>query len=245
ALARALLKLAEEPVEALHHEVPLRAPYLDGLLHPDDVKQVLRWLDDPSGFRATSSPQEWAAFVALCQSRYGFHPEQDGPITAARLLGQRNGPWDTAWKRFAEAPAAYQALPEALRQARPTNVLPLFDSPESWPQENEQGETALRQALLDLARLDAQAARDALFELEKEHGPRRDWVWARLGRSPLAVALVHLAALALATVETPADLGAVQAALRTMYRPWLEAGAHALQQAVAAGDPCQTYVAMS
>src|SRR5204863_1195811 len=32
--------------------------------------------------------------------------------------------------------------------------------------------------------------------LEAEHGPRRQWVWAKLGQSPLARALTHLSAIA-------------------------------------------------
>lgn len=201
ALSRSLLKLAEEPVEALRLAAPIRAPYLDSLLHPDDVKNVLRWLNDSTGFRAASSPEEWAAFVALCQNRYGLNPERDGPITAARLLGQRTGAWETVWRRLAEAPARYAAIPEVLRQARPTKLLPLLDFVESWPQENEAAEDALRQALHSLASLDASSAREAVLRLETEHGHRRGWVWAALGRAPLASALEHLAGLARETAQ--------------------------------------------
>ena len=45
ALQRSLLKLAEEPIEAIHQAAPIRAFYLDGLIHPDNVKNVLRWLE--------------------------------------------------------------------------------------------------------------------------------------------------------------------------------------------------------
>ena len=118
ALLRSLLKLAEEPVELLHREEPIRAPFLNGLLHPDDVRNILRWLNDPTGFRAGSRREEWAAFVAVCQSRYEVDPETDGPITAARLLGQRANAWDTVWRRFAEAPAG-----EDLAAAGPSRIL--------------------------------------------------------------------------------------------------------------------------
>ena len=40
------------------------------------------------------------------------------------------------------------------------------------------------------------AARDRLLELEKTHGVRREWVWAKLAQAPLAAALEHLAMLA-------------------------------------------------
>src|SRR5207249_4821164 len=39
-------------------------------------------------------------------------------------------------------------------------------------------------------------------DLEKEHAPRRFWVWATLGRSPLATALEHLLTLAKETERT-------------------------------------------
>jgi len=201
ALARALPKLIEEPAITLRREAPIRAPYLNGLLHPDHVKDVLRWIDDPTGFRSSSTGEEWQGFLDLCQDRYGFHPERDGPITAARLLGQRDGLWGTVWRRFAEAPAAYRAVPDVLRKARPDKLLPLLDTGESWPQENEAAEAALRAALLGLASLDAEAARKAIIELEREHGPRRSWVWSALGGAPLANAVGHLASLATETAQ--------------------------------------------
>ena len=104
ALQRSLLKLAEEPIEAIHQAAPIRAFYLDGLIHPDNVKNVLRWLNDPKGYRGECSDQEWAAFVALCESHYDFHPDKDGQMTAAEKLGQQYGNWDMVWRRFAEAP---------------------------------------------------------------------------------------------------------------------------------------------
>lgn len=201
ALVRAMPTIIEEPIGSVRREAPIRAPYLNGLLHPDHVKDVLRWLDDPSAFRASSTAEEWAGFVDLCQDRYEFHPEHDGPITAARLLGLRDGSWRTVWQRFAEAPGVYRAVPETLRKARPEKLLPLLDSQESWPQENEGAEAALREALLGLASLDAEAARKAIIDLEGEHRHRRDWVWSALGRAPLANALGHLANMAKGTSQ--------------------------------------------
>lgn len=278
ALLRSLLKLADEPVEALHREAPIRGPFLNGLLHPDEVRDLLRWLNDPKSFRAGLTTEGWEAFVALCQTRYQFHPEKDGPITAARSLGLRAGAWDKVWRRFAEAPASYAGLPEALRQARPSKLPSFVESPEAWPQENDAAEAVLRQALLDVANLNPQAARGVIADLEKGHGYRRAWVWAALGQTSLGNALEHLAILAretvqplggssvneistayaergwradlalldaLAAVERTEDFAAVRVAAQTIYRPWLEAGAVALQEAVAAGGPPQSYAAMS
>lgn len=199
ALQRSLLRLTEEPLDALRRRAPLRAPYLDGLLHPDDVKNVLRWLDDPKGFREESTDQEWAAFVALCEDRYDFHPERDAPITAAEKLGQQDGNWGTVWHRFAEAPTAYGAIPGRLREAKPEKTLPLLHHAESWPQDNEEAERALREALLHSANLDPDAARQAILDLERDHGHRGGWVWASLGFAPMAKAIKHLATMAKAS----------------------------------------------
>ena len=146
ALQRSLLKLAEEPIEAIHQAAPLRAFYLDGLIHPDNVKNVLRWLNDPRRYRYECSDQEWGSFVALCESYYDFHPDRDSPVTVAEKLGHQYGNWDMVWRRFAEAPASYRVIPDRLREAKPQMTLPLLDLSESWPQNNEAAEIALRVA---------------------------------------------------------------------------------------------------
>ena len=199
ALQRSLVRLAEEPLEALHGEVPLRAAFLDGLLHPDDVKNVLRWLNDPKNYRGECTDQEWAAFVALCQDRYDFDPQTDGPVTAAEKLGQQDGNWRVVWRRFAEAPATYRVIPERLREAKPEKTLPLLYHTESWPQDNETAENSLRVALVQLSNLDPDTARRAILDLERDHGQRRNWVWSSLGSAPMAKAIEHLATMAKAT----------------------------------------------
>ena len=196
ALQRSLPKLAEEPIKAIKQAAPLRASYLDRLLHPDNVKDVLQWLNDSSGYQDECSDQEWAAFVALCESHYDFHPDKDSPVTAAEKLGQRHGNWDMVWHRFAEAPASYPAISNWLREAKPEKTLPLLDHPESWPQNNEAAEIALHDALVSLSDLDLGAARRRILELEQDHGERRSWVWASLGSAPLAQAIEHLAKMA-------------------------------------------------
>ena len=199
ALQRSLLKLVEEPLASIHRAAPLRAFYLDGLIHPDNVKNVLRWLNDPKAYEDECSEQEWAAFVALCESHYDFHPDKDGPVTAAEKLGQQHSNWDMVWRRFAEAPASYQTIPDWLREAKPQMTMPLLDNSESWPQNNEAAEIALRNALLSLLDLDPDAARRKILELEQHHGERRSWVWASLGSAPLAQAIEHLATMARVT----------------------------------------------
>jgi hypothetical protein len=67
---------------------------------------------------------------------------------------------------------------------------------EAWPQDNEAEEAELRQALYELAALPVAQARAQLCDLEQKHGVRRSWVWAKLGRTPLAQAIHHLSRMA-------------------------------------------------
>lgn len=199
ALSRALPKVLDEPVPILETNSPLRAAYLNGLLAPDPEREILRWLDDPAGYRSRAEADaqaDWAAFRAVCKNTYGFDPVADGDVTAARLLGEHKGPWEAVWRRYAEAPGRYPNLPGLLDRARPE--MTLFEpSVPYWPRDNRAEEDRLRTSLLALP--NDPSPREALLALEAEHGERRTWVWSEIGRAPLVGALLHLAALAEST----------------------------------------------
>jgi hypothetical protein len=76
------------------------------------------------------------------------------------------------------------------------NRLGLLFVKETWPDENDEAEKTLRRGLQQLAEVNSTEAREKILVMEKEHAVRRHWVWAKLGLSPLARALAHLAALA-------------------------------------------------
>jgi len=217
ALQRALLKLADEPIARLKKEAPLRAPFFDALLNPDEVRSLLLWLNDSEGYPKRCSAAEWASFCGLCQRKYGFHPEKDGVMTAMAFFGQHQDFWSNVWNRFKEAPHAYPHLPELLRRARPQQ-LPLFALSESWPQDNATAENNLRERLTRLRDLPPHEVRAAINDLEQEHAPRRTWVWAMLGQSPLAMALRYLTALAKET-ERPLG-GTTLAEVNKSYAEW-------------------------
>ncbi|MBX3053887.1 MAG: BREX-1 system phosphatase PglZ type B [Caldilineaceae bacterium] len=197
ALLRALPRLVHEPVARLRSQAPLRAAFFDELLNPDEVRRLLKWMDDPQGWRDQMAEAEWRAFVSLCRNKYGLDPEKESNLSAAERLGNPSGVWQVVWQRYSEVPEAYPAIPELLRRAAPSqpNLLGENASP-YYPQDNENAEAELRDALLALEKSTSSQARQALLKMEERHGHRRQWVWAKLGQAPLALALVHLLELA-------------------------------------------------
>ncbi len=203
AAGRALQVLLDVPQETIVRAAPLRAGWFNNLLNPDEQLNLLRWMNDPSGFQAGCDPNAWEAFVTICVDRYRFNPEYDSPIEAAGHMGKHDDTnWRLVWGRYTHAPTRYPHLPELLRQARPQRELPMFYQPSSWPQDNEAAEDALQiqlSSMIDDA--DHALTRSELLKLEREHGARREWVWSDLGLSPLAHAIEHLAILAERSAE--------------------------------------------
>ena len=193
----ALTELATTSVERLKGK-HLEAEDFDKLFSDDPAKDLLLWLSDPEPVSSSWNGGRWSAFKSRSKAELRFDPEKDGALVAAELLGRREGSWASVWERFTESPALYPGVPELLRKAMPSE---LFREPSSWPQNNEKDEAALRQALLALENITPSAARDRLLDLEKTHGVRREWVWAKLAQAPLSGALEHLAALAKRTAS--------------------------------------------
>lgn len=182
----------------------LEANDFDALFSDDPIRDLLFWLSEPESALAGWEAGRRNAFASRCKSDFQFDPDKDGVLVAAERLGRREGSWESVWNRFAESPALYRGLPELLRKAMPSDLF--VDQPSSWPQNNEKGESELRRALLALEGKAPSAAREEIVRLEKTHGPRREWVWAKLDMAPLARALLHLAEVA---KRTSRDLGGV------------------------------------
>ncbi len=199
AIRGALSKLTVAPVKQLMNK-RLEAEDFDRLMIGDTTRDLLRWLSDPKGVRSELDQGTWAAFCSRCRQDYGFNPETDGDIVGGEKLGIRDGVWHGVWERFVESPALYPGVPDLLRRSKPAGLL-IFN-PESWPDENETMENTLRAALVEIGTINSSEARQHLEKLEATHGVRRRWVWARLGMSPLANALKHLAVLAKRTAMT-------------------------------------------
>ena len=213
----ALSQLAVTPIARLRGK-RLEAEDFDKLMIDDPSRDLLLWLNDPEGIRQQWDQPKWSAFCSRCRADYHFDPEKDGAIVAGEKLGLRTDLWDAVWRRFREAPALYPSLPDLLRRAKPAILI--FDK-ETWPDENEAQEQALRIALLALGSAQPAEARHTIQTLEREHGQRRAWVWCTLGLSPLALALRHLAVLAQHTMTALGGDSADTMAKRYMDDAWL------------------------
>ena len=263
AMLGALSQLAAIPVSRLRGK-RLEAEDFDRLMIADTPRELLLWLSDPVHTCQKWGSGKWAAFCSRCKAEYGFDPQGEGELFAAEKLGLRETEvWRTLWDRYAEAPALYPGIPDLLRRAKPAKLI--FDR-EPWPDLNETEESSLKTCLLEFETLPPAEARQKIEELENAHGARRNWIWARLGKSPLAEALKHLATLArktaqglggsspkamadlyteegyladdavlkaISSVKSTEDTRAVQAAVRSMYLPWLEDTVRHFQDLVA------------
>lgn len=238
----ALTELAMTTVASLKDK-HLEAEDFDKLFSDDPAKDLLLWLSDveaaSSRFKNTRQDDastlgwnsgRWSAFKSRCKADLKFDPDKDGEIVAAELLGRQEGPWGSVWERFSESPALYPGVPELLSKAMPRD---LFVEPSSWPRKNEKEETALRKALLNLETIAPSAAREQILALEKIHGLRREWVWAKLHQTPLANAIGHLAVLVERTVSKLGGASVVEMAKLYVDDGWkVDAAALAAMAAV-------------
>jgi len=207
-LLLALGLVLDERLDRLRKQI-LDADYFGDLVNPDPVRFLLGWLDDLHGYRDRLDDAQWAAFVHQCKADYGFDPTVDGEVTAARLLGNRQGSWMNVWERFADTPELYPGVPEQLRKAGAEQQMTLGGQPsDAWPQDNEAAEDQLRSRLLDFAALTPEGARAEIVRVDAEHAWRRRTVWADLGEAPLAFALEQMVILAELTSQ-PLDLGSL------------------------------------
>jgi hypothetical protein len=199
AMQRALSQLAVTTTARLRDK-RLEAEDFDKLMIGDTPRDLLLWLGNPATTREHWDEAKWAAFRNRCVQDYDFDPESEGEITGGEKIAERKDAWYGVWERFAESPALYPGIPDLLRRAKPKGKL-IFEK-ETWPDENDAMEDSLRKALLEIGTMKPADGRLRLEQLETEHGPRCGWAWSRLGLSPLAGAMTHLAVLAKRTATT-------------------------------------------
>lgn len=261
AIQRSLHALANASVEALSGR-RLEAADFDHLNAPDPARDLLRWIDEPGGTRASWGEERWSSFCAISKQEFGLDPVAEGTLIAAEQLARAEGAWRALWTRFEEAPTRYPGIITELRRVQPRDLL---FPPRAIPAVNEREENRLREALGAVREMAPADAAKRVLELEKVHGERREWIWARVGEADLAVALAPLARIAVSTtsapggsdcralgeayaddlwrlddaalraiaaVKTAGDRDLVFSVLAAVYAPWLDLAARRFQDVV-------------
>ncbi len=211
ALLRALPEVALAPVSQLAGR-RLEADDFDRMLAGDVIRDLLRWMGDADATRARLGANGWHAFCNRCRDELGFNPADQADVVAGERMAKGEGAWVAVWERFAEAPGGYGDVAGLLRRSAPAGAL-RFEERERWPDLNDEDERAVRDALAKLPALPHGEACEAVAALERHHGERRAWVWARLGLAPMAGVLKPLARVAAAARQAlggtePADMAA-------------------------------------
>ncbi len=193
----------------------INAEWLMSLLAPNPTRDLLLWMNAPEETRSQWGDVLWSVFAKRCKSDFSFDPVADGVLVAAERLAKGDGKWAAVLVLYRDSFGSVPNVFALLAKIQPPQMglFPDQDQLAGYPQANEQGEVGLRYALSACAAMDATQARAAVTAAEKEHGLRRGWLWARMGRSSLASALAHLAVVAdrgaYAPIgQTPAELAA-------------------------------------
>jgi hypothetical protein len=186
--------------EVLANKTIIDADYLNNQLFPDIIPTILKWMCKGDVFLNTMDSGKREVFTNLCRSQYDFEPDFRNIIAIAEKLGAQKNAWKYVWQMYANAPKRYPEMEDLLRSAKPSDLgSGIFALPqESWPQVNEEKEDALRQSLVEAAKLDVHKAIDELRKLEEEHSLRRKWVWFEIGKSPLTDSLQYMVQMATA-----------------------------------------------
>lgn len=239
ALQEQLEQVMRTPLDQLQGQ-RLEAQAFHGLVADDPVRLLLQWMANDGEVKWPAA--QWKAFVAQMKKQFKLDPEKDGVLVATEHLVHGTNGWDAVWKRFCESPRSYPGLKEVLERVQPKD---LFEKDnERMPAQNRQQEEKLSEGLLALAGLAAKPARDALAAMVKEHGPRADWVWAKQGHAPLAVAIAHLGNMLLA-MEKGVDAGDWNAAAEQYLGHGWQVDANAREAyAIAKSASNSTQVAM-
>ena len=196
----------------------INAEWLLSLLLPNPTRDLLLWMNAPEETRSQWSDVLWDVFTKRCKMDFGFDPVADGVLVAAERLAKAEGKWAAVAELYRDSYGSFPNVFGLLAKLQPPQfgLFPDQGLLAGYPQVNEQSELALRYALAACAGMMAPQARTAVLAAEKEHGLRRAWLWTRMGRSPLAQALGHLALVAERSSMVPA--GQTPSELATAYQ---------------------------
>jgi hypothetical protein len=260
AARRALSRFMVLPLQQLRGR-RLDVSFFNDQLSADPERDLLIWMNNPDSFVAQLSKAELDAFRTVCKQKFKFDPDKDGVVVAGEHLGQKQSLWAKVWTRFAESPEAYPGIPGVLRKSKP-KILTIDDAwPQDNESRESDLRAALLKlanmapahAVAEIAKLELEhkERRDWVWARLKQSPLVQALKYLALvaeeSRTPLvdkdvgAVAKAYIthgyiadaaAIEALAEVESPKDVDAVVAALKAVYKPWLEQAALHFQELV-------------
>lgn len=183
----------------------INAEWLLSLLAPNPTRDLLQWMNEPDATRQQWGDVLWSVFTKRCKTDFGFDPIADGVLAAGERLARGEGKWAAVAVLYRDSFGSFPNIFGLLAKIQPPQqgLFPDQAVQSGYPQANEQGEAALRYALSACGAMDASQARSAVMAAEKEHGVRREWLWARMGCAPLAGALAHLSDVAKRSATVP------------------------------------------
>lgn len=208
AMLMALGELLNTELSALDNR-RLEASDFNQLLISDPIKDLLTWLNAPEQTQQRLGDSRWRALCNEAQREYHLDIEGDGVFAAAEKLCAVQGKWQQVWQRFVDTADAYPALPELLSRVVPPDM---FADVARYPKANKQQEQNLLTALQAVVAATPPDARKAIEDLDRQHGARRDDLWAKLGQSPWVLLLAPLTKVAALTQKplgglSPEELG--------------------------------------
>jgi hypothetical protein len=218
----------------------INAEWLLSLMAPNPTRDLLSWMNEPEATRGRWGDVLWDVFAKRCKADFGFDPVADGVLVAGERLAQAEGKWAAVSQLYRDSFSNFPNVFGLLAKVQPPQLGLFPDQSQlaGYPQVNEQSEAALRYALSACAGMDAPQARAAVLAAEKEHGMRREWLWARMGRSPLVSALAHLARVAERSAFAPTGQSPAELASSYQHGGWEvdEAALNAMGAAHAKAD---------
>jgi hypothetical protein len=210
AMLRVLELLADADIAPLRGR-RLDADDFDKLSVADPMRDLLRWMSGPEVFEAAAKGNRWESFRNICRAQFNFDPDSEGVSAAGTTLARGQGIWDHVWRRFCEAPQLYPGIARLLGEPSVGGQGLLTLDPARNPRVNEEEERDLRNQVEQVGALPQATASAIVLALEAQHGGRRGWVWAQMGQSPWATAMLPLARLARLT-QSPLGGATVEAA---------------------------------
>jgi len=209
--------LLDRPLDELKRR-QINAEWLLSLLAPNPTRDLLVWMNAPQATQKDWAGVRWDVFSKRAKSDFGFDPLSDGPLVAAEKLAGSDGKWAAVAELYSDSYTSFPEVLTLLRKVQPPQMglFPDMALLAGYPQANEQGEAALRYALLACGAMDATQARKAILAAEKEHVARRGWLWTRMGQAPLVSALEHL--VRLAELSAAAPIGNTPSELAANYQ---------------------------